>query len=148
MVLIDHPSKLPQNKGFASIQYEILKNKKKFFVSLIKATKKVDAGPICSQEYFTLNGTELLDEIRQKQQSIYFKMIKKFLSKYPKVKFRRQIGEGNFNKKRHSKDSKLDINKTIKSQFNLLRINHNELYPSFFKFKNNKFVIKIYKSKK
>ena len=48
-----------------------------------------------------------------------------------------QIGKGNFNRRRYPKNSELDINKSIKSQFNHMRINDNELYPSFFKYKNS-----------
>ncbi len=44
------------------------------------------------------------------------------------------------------KDNELDVNKTIKDQFNHLRINSNELYPSFFYLKNKKFILKIFKS--
>ena len=145
LVLIAHPSKLPKDKGFAPLQNQILKNKKKFYISLIKASKKVDSGPICIQNSFLLKGTELYDEIRHIQGFQYLKIIKEFLIKYPKINFKKQSGKGNFNKKRLLKDSKLNINKTIKQQFNLLRINSNELYPSFFYFKGKKYVIKIFK---
>ena len=145
LVLIAHPSKLPKDKGFAPLQNQILKNKKKFYISLIKASKKVDSGPICIQNSFLLKGTELYDEIRHIQGFQYLKIIKEFLIKYPKINFKKQSVKGNFNKKRLLKDSKLNINKTIKQQFNLLRINSNELYPSFFYFKGKKYVIKIFK---
>ena len=145
LVLIAHPSKLPENKGFAPIQYQILKNKKKFFISLIKAVKKVDAGPIYLQNSFTLNGTELSDEIRYLQGLQILKIVRNFLKKYPKIKSKNQSNKGNFNKRRYPKDSKLNINKTIKQQFNHLRINNNKLYPSFFYFKGKKYIIKIYK---
>ena len=133
------------NKGFAPIQYQILKNKKKFFISLIKAVKKVDAGPIYLQNSFTLNGTELSDEIRYLQGLQILKIVRNFLKKYPKIKSKNQSNKGNFNKRRYPKDSKLNINKTIKQQFNHLRINNNKLYPSFFYFKGKKYIIKIYK---
>ena len=147
LTLIVHSSKLPKDKGFAPTQYQILKNKKKIYVSLIKAVKKVDAGPIYLQDYFLLNGTELSDEIRHKQGSAIIKIIKKFLVKYPKVKMINRIGKENFNRRRYPKNSELDINKSIKSQFNHMRINDNELYPSFFKYKNCKYILKIYKKK-
>ena len=67
LVLIAHPSKLPKDKGFAPLQYQVLENKNKFYISLIKAVKKVDAGPIYLQNTFILNGTELSDEIRNIQ---------------------------------------------------------------------------------
>tara|TARA_B100000029_G_C17530958_1_gene943245 strand:+ start:86 stop:733 length:648 start_codon:yes stop_codon:yes gene_type:complete len=145
LVLIAHPSKLPKDKGFAPIQYQILKNKKKIHLSLIKAVNRVDAGPICLQNQFVLDGTELSDEIRQIQGLQFIKIIKNFLSKYPNINFKNQFGKGNFNKRRHPKDSELNINKTIKQQFNHLRINDNELYPSFFYFNSKKYIIKIYK---
>lgn len=148
LVLIAHSSKLPKDKGFAPLQYQILKNKNKVYVSLIKAVKDVDAGPIYFQNYFVLNGTELSDEIRNIQGIQLLNIIRKFLIKYPNVKSKKQIGKSNFNKRRYPKDSKLDINKTIKQQFNHLRINDNERYPSFFNYKGQKYIVKVFKEKK
>ena len=59
------------------------------------------------------------------------------------MKGKSQRGEETFYKKRTPKDSELDINKTIKEQFNLLRIVDNEKYPAFFKFKNKIYTLKI-----
>lgn len=148
LVVIAHPSNLPRDRGFAPLQHQILKNKNKIYISLIKAEKEVDAGPIYFQDHFYLNGTELSDEIRKIQGSEYLKIIKKFLIKYPNVKSKKQIGNSNFNKRRYPKDSQLNINKTIKEQFNHLRINDNELYPSFFFYKKQKYILKISKEKK
>ena len=147
LVLIIHSSKLPKHKGFSPLQNQILKNKKKIYISLIKAVNKVDEGPIFLQNSFKLNGTELYDEIRSIQGLQFLKIIKKFLNNYPKVKSRKQVGKGNFNKRRSIKNSKLDIKKSIKQQFNHLRINDNNNYPSFFLYKGKKYIIKIYKEK-
>ena len=146
LVLIPHCSKLPKDKGFSPIQYQILKKKKIFHISLIKAVKLVDAGPICLQSNFKLDGTELYDQIRKIQGKEILKIIDKFLKKYPKIKFKKQVGKSNFNKKRVIKDNELDVNKSIKDQFNHLRINNNEHYPSFFYLKKKKFILKIFKS--
>lgn len=116
LVLIIHASKLPKHRGFSPLQNQILKNKNKIYISLIKAVNKVDEGPIFIQNSFKLNGTELYDEIRSIQGLQFLKIIKKFLNDYPKVKSRKQVGKGNFNKKRSVKDSKLDIKKSIKQQ--------------------------------
>ena len=145
LVLIAHASKLPSDRGFAPLQYQILKNKKKFYMALIKAEKEVDTGRIFLQNSFTLDGTELSCEIRKIQGSQYLKIIKKFLVRYPNVKSKKQKNKSNFNKRRYSKDSQLNINKTIKQQFNHLRINDNKLYPSFFYFKGKKYIVKIFK---
>lgn len=148
LVLVIHPSKLPKNQGFAGTQTEILKNKNKIFVTMIKAEEKADNGPICLQDYFHLNGTELIDEIRKKQSNTYLRMINSFLNKYPKVSFRKQKGKGNFVSRRKPKDSVLNINKSIKDQFNNLRISDNDLYPSFFYYRKNKYLLKISKDNK
>ncbi len=145
LVLIVHPSKLPKDKGFASLQYQILRNKNKVFMSLIKAEKKIDAGPIYSQNSFILDGTELSDEIRHIQGLKSLDIMHRFLIKYPKIKSRKQSGRSNFNKRRYHEDSELNVNKTIKQQFNNLRINDNKFYPSFFYFKGKKYIIKIFK---
>ncbi len=148
LVIIAHPSNLPNDEGFAPLQYQILKNKNKFYMSIIKATTDVDAGPIYFKNSFVLNGTELSDEIRNIQGIQLLKIIKKFLTKYPNLKAKKQIGKGNFNKRRYPKDSQLDINKTIKQQFNHIRINDNKYYPSFFYYKNQKYIVKVFKEKK
>ena len=76
-----------------------------------------------------------------------FKIIKKYISKYPNIKFKKQTGKSSYNKKRKFLDNRLNINKNIKSQFNLLRIVDNELYPANFKYKNKTYLVKIYKYK-
>lgn len=143
-----HPSKLPKDKGFAPLQYQILKNKKKFYMTIIGASKEVDAGSIYFQNSFKLKGTELSDEIRDIQGNQVLKIIKKLLIKYPNIKSKKQLGKSNFNKKRYPKDSQLNINKTIKEQFNHLRINDNKLYPSYFIFRGHKYIFNIFRDKK
>lgn len=144
-VLIVHPSNLPKDKGFAPVQYQVLRNKKLIHLSLIKASKKVDAGPVAIKDKFFLKGHELSNEIRKMQALAIFRIVNKFLKKYPNITFKEQKGHGTFNKRRNYKDSVLKINKSLKSQFNLLRIVDNKLYPAFFKYRGNTYIIKIFK---
>ncbi len=145
LTLVVHESKLPNDKGYAPVQNQILKNKNKIHITLFKAVSKVDAGPVYFRDSFKLSGKELSYEIRSKQAQAKLKLINRFLNNFPKVKSFKQKGKGNFNKRRKPEDNKLNINKTIKSQFNLLRISDNDLYPSFFNHRNQKYIIKIYK---
>ena len=62
-----------------------------------------------------------------------------------KIFVKKQKGRSSYFKKRTKKDSEININKNIKSQFNLLRIVDNDNYPAFFKFKKNVYIIKIFK---
>ena len=58
-----------------------------------------------------------------------------------------QEGKSTFYPKRTLKESELNVNKSIKSQFNLLRVVDNERYPAFFHLNDKKYVIKIYEEK-
>ena len=71
----------------------------------------------------------------------------KYLKKFPNLKQLKQSKKSSYNKKRTPKDSELNLNKTIKEQFNHLRINDNIKFPSFFIYKKTKYFIKIYKEK-
>ena len=71
-----------------------------------------------------------------------------FLNGYEKFKTPKpQKGKESFYPKRTAKDSRLDIDKTIKEQFNLLRIADNEEYPAFFEIDNHRYILKIEKAK-
>ena len=56
---------------------------------------------------------------------------------------KKQSGSDTFYAKRNPKDSMIDIDKSIKEQFNLLRIVNNEEYPAFFEIDGNKYLLKI-----
>jgi methionyl-tRNA formyltransferase len=59
-----------------------------------------------------------------------------------------QIGKSTFFKLRNKNDSELNINQSIKKQFNLMRVNDNKNYPSFFNYMGKKYIINLYKQKK
>lgn len=145
--LVVHASNLPKNKGFAPLSHQVLRGKNKLKISLFEAVKKLDAGNIFIRNNLYLNGTELSKELKKKQCLAIKKIVEKFLAKYPKIKSKKQIGKSTFNKRRTKIDSKIDISKSIKSQFNLLRICDNDLYPCFFYHKNTKYLLKIFKGK-
>ncbi len=143
-----HPSNLPRDKGFAPVQNQILKNRNKIYLTFFQLTSKTDSGPIYFKNFFKLVGNELHNEVRKKQALLIKKMIIKFLNKYPNIKKETQKGKSNFNKRRYPEHNKLNINKSIKKQFNLLRVSDNEKFPAYFIYKKHKYVLKIYKYKK
>ena len=75
------------------------------------------------------------------------KIIKKFLKKFPKTNPKKQVGVSSYYKKRYPKDNKLNINHSIKKNFNLLRIGNNELFPSYFKINNQEYIKKKLQTK-
>tara|TARA_Y100000992_G_scaffold228469_1_gene159845 strand:- start:65 stop:709 length:645 start_codon:yes stop_codon:yes gene_type:complete len=145
--LVIHESDLPKGKGFSPVQWQILDKKNKIPLTLFNINQKFDSGNIVLKDHFILKGDELYEEIREKQAKASINIIKKFLKLFPKHKLIEQKGKSTFNKKRGKIDSELNINKTIKSQFNLLRICNNEDWPAYFSYKGNKYNLLIYKDK-
>lgn len=144
LILVIHESNLPKGKGFSPLQWQILKNKNIIKVNLIKLEPKVDSGDIILTDDLKLNGSELYDEIREKQSEVTFQLIEKFLNKKI-IQYKKQKGKETFFRKRNAVDSKLDINQSLKKNFNLLRICNNEEWPAFFYYKNHKYTLKIFK---
>lgn len=143
--LVVHASKLPKGRGWSPLSWQILEGKDKIPVSLFEAQQAVDSGQIYLQSYISLKGHELIDEIRNKLAVKINKLIVKFVKKCPKIKGKPQIGEPSYYKRRTSFHSQLDINKSLKEQFNLFRIIDNKEYPAFFIYKDKKYILKITK---
>lgn len=143
--LVIHPSKLPEGRGSAALVWKILEGHNTIYITLFEATEKVDRGDIYFQEEINFEGHELCNEIRYKQTMKTFELVLKFVDAYPNIKSRKQEGKGSFYPKRKPDDSQLDIDKTIREQFNLLRVVDNNRYPAFFIHKGHKYTLKIFK---
>ncbi len=144
--LVVHESDLPNGRGLAPVQWQLLKNKKRLPIKLFKVNQKIDTGDIYEHDYFFIKKSDLDNEIRFKQALATIKIIENFLRKYPRVKSSKQKGKASYFKKRNPKDHKLDVNKSLKANFNLLRISNNEKYPAYFNLYGKKYIIKIFKS--
>ena len=81
------------------------------------------------------------------QAQAIFNVISEFLKIYPNFTRTKQTGEESYYPRRLAKDGKLNIDKSLRDQFNLLRIGNNEDWPSFFFVDDQKYILKIYKHK-
>tara|TARA_B100001057_G_scaffold499186_1_gene608891 strand:- start:2648 stop:3280 length:633 start_codon:yes stop_codon:yes gene_type:complete len=142
--IVVHESDLPIGRGWSPLTHQILEGKNQITVTLFEASETVDNGPYYLKKKISFKGNELVNEIRKKQAEITFNLIKEFLKRYPKIKKKPMIGKGTYYKRRLPEDSEIDIEKSIKKNFNLLRVVDNEKYPAFFYYKGKKFIIKIY----
>ena len=86
-------------------------------------------------------------QIRTEQAEKSFELCDLLIDNYPKSiqNGQSQKGKSTFYKKRNPEDSELDINKSLIENFNLLRTVDNKKYPAFFRYKNNKYILKIEK---
>lgn len=94
------------------------------------------------------NGSELLDELRQKQAEATLNLCRNFVKHYPESAQEGvpQKEEENFFPRRRPEDSQLDPQKSLEQQFNLLRVADPIRYPAFFK--QGKHIYKLHVQKK
>ena len=143
--LVIHASDLPKGKGWSPLSWQILKGYKKIIVSLIEAEDKVDSGKIYKQLSKNFSGYELLDQMQSSLRELTSKLCNYAIKNYPQTlkKGKLQKGKETFFQRRFPKDSKLNINQSIKKQFNLLRIVDNDRYPAFFEINGHKYYLLI-----
>jgi len=145
--LVVHESDLPKGRGWSPLSWQVLEGKSIIPVTLFEAESKIDSGAIYLQDTIKLRGNELVKDLRDKQASITINLCNKFIDNYPYIlnKSRNQTGSPSFYNRRVGADSRIDINKTIKDQFNLLRIVDNYKYPAFFDYLGQRYYINIKK---
>jgi methionyl-tRNA formyltransferase len=144
--IVIHESLLPKGKGWSPFFWQVLDNKRTIPFTMFEASNGIDDGDIYLVDELELTGFELNDELRKKQAEKIINMCINFVNNYDKLKsLNKQSGDETFYAKRGLNDSRLDVNKSIKEQFNLLRVVSNKEYPAFFEIDGHKFLLKIEK---
>lgn len=145
--LVLHASDLPEGRGWSPHIWEILAGNQEITVSLLEAQEPVDSGPIWLKTKFTLEGHELLPEINKKLFEAELSLMDNAVDNYGKFVPEEQSQDipPSFWPRRTPEDSRLDPEKTIAEQFNLLRVADSERYPAFFEYQGQKYILKVEK---
>ena len=143
--IVIHASDLPDGKGFAPLQWQILKGENEIILTLFEVSKDVDAGPYYFKDKVRFSGKELYQELRSILADKIIEMCVYFVKHINELNSIPQTGEESFFRKRRLKDDELDPYKTIVEQFNHFRIADNENYPLYFYLKGEKYILKIFK---
>lgn len=148
-VLVLHASDLPKGRGWSPHIWDVLAGKVSLTLSLIEAEEPVDTGNIWKKQIIQLNGNELFDEINNLVFKAELELIQWATINYRTCKPAKQKkGHSNYYRKRTPADSELDIEKTIASQFNLLRVCDPNRFPAFFYKNGQRYNIRIEKDEK
>jgi len=146
--LVVHESDLPAGKGWSPLSWQVLAARNEIAVTLFEAAAKVDSGPIYGQARMTLDGTELVERLRDQQSRVTFQLCQDFIDRYPAslTQARPQSGADSFYPRRKPADSRLDPAGSIQEQFPLLRIVDNARYPAFFERNGRRYRIEIHEA--
>ena len=145
--LVVHASDLPKGRGWSPLTWQILEGKNLITVTLFEAAEAVDSGPIYKQVDIQFSGSELINDLRKAVAEATIGLCRFFLGAYPDVIQTgiSQYGEPSFYARRRPDDSFIDVDKSLKEQFNLLRTVDNDNYPAWFELKGERFKLLIEK---
>lgn len=145
--LVIHESDLPKGKGMSPLTWQVIEGQSRIPVTLLEATQEFDAGKVYKKIYINLRGDELNSELKHLQGIATIDLVLYFIDNFPlSANGTPQKGDSTFYPRRKAEDSELDINLSIRDQFNLLRVCDNERYPAFFYMNKIKYVLKIEKA--
>lgn len=143
--LVVHESALPKGRGWSPLTWQVLEGKNEIPFCLFEATPEADGGSIYFTDVIQLEGHELVDELRARQGDATISLALRFVEAYPHVQGRPQVGEATHYPRRRPMDSRLDPNRPLIEQFNLLRVCDNERYPAYFEHMGHTYILKVYK---
>lgn len=143
--LVVHASDLPQGKGWSPLTWQSLAGRDRIHVTLFEAAQHVDSGVIYAQRWLEFQGHELIDELRAALTAATLELCRWFVDCYPEslAQAREQTGEETFYSRRRPADSRLDPDKTIAEQFDLLRVVDNERYPALIEWQGRHYKLRI-----
>lgn len=141
--LVIHESDLPEGRGWSPLAWQIIAGRNAFTVSLIEAADSIDAGDVLAKEKFSLEGHELSAEINDVRDAVRIRLLD-FAVENPDAKAVPQAGMSSKYDRRTPEDSRLDPQRSIASQFDLLRICEPR-FPAFFELRGHRYEISLRK---
>jgi methionyl-tRNA formyltransferase len=107
------------------------------------ARDSVDSGNIWQQRRIPLEGGELFDEINAKLFDAEIELMSWAIDHCDRSRPRPQSGEPTFCRRRTPEDSRIDPQRSIAEQFDLLRVADPQRYPAFFEYRGRNYKILI-----
>ncbi len=144
--LVLHASDLPRGRGWSPYIWEIAGGASEFTVSLIEASEPVDSGRIWLKTKCPLEGHELLPEIHERLFAAELELMTQAVERFETLVPQPQQGEpGPYLRRRTPEDSRLDPERTIAEQFDLLRVVDSQRFPAFFEYRGHRYRLTIEK---
>lgn len=144
--LVIHASDLPKGRGWSPIAWTILAGEHRVTVTLLEAEDKVDSGAIWAQRQFELGGHELLPEINRRLFDIELELMEHAIDHGEAIVPEAQTTDGiSYYARRTPNDSRLDPEKSIAEQFDLMRTCDDARYPAFFDYRGHRYELRLVK---
>ncbi len=144
--LVIHASDLPLGRGWSPLIWQIVEGRNQIPVTLLEAEDQVDGGAIWNQILLNFEGHETCEEINQALFMAELELMDFAVSNLDKVEpWQQDQREPTYYRKRMPDDSKLDPNRSIAEQFDLIRVADSKRYPAFFDLRGHRYTLTITK---
>ena len=144
--LVIHASDLPLGRGWSPHIWQVLEGKNNIVVSLLEVEDQVDSGDLWCKKEFALEGHELANEINAKLFDVELELMNFAIENFKHIIPEKQDNsKATYYKKRTIDNSRLDVNKSIAEQFELLRVSDPDRYPAFIEYRGYRYIFRISK---
>lgn len=142
--IVLHASDLPNGRGWSPYVWQVADGAEKVVVCALEAVDEVDTGPIWAKTTIEIKGDEDVNVLHRLLFAAEIELIDKIVDQFADLEPVPQSSEaGSWYRRRTPQDSRLDPEKSIASQFDLLRVCDPDRYPAFVEYRGRKFKITL-----
>ncbi|WP_258807274.1 formyltransferase family protein [Pseudidiomarina sp. CB1] len=144
--LVVHASDLPKGRGWSPHIWQIIEGASHITVSLLEADEPVDTGRIWLKKTFKVLPDWLWDEINEALFETEVTLMEEAIKRHGQiVPSMQNDSNSSYYRKRTPQDSTLNIDKTLREQFDLLRVCDPQRYPAIFEIHGKKYKLTVEK---
>lgn len=145
--LVIHASDLPRGRGWSPHVWQIIGGATQLTVTLLEAAEGVDSGAIWDQIELEIPRHELWSEINQRLFDAELALMDRALVLLNNVRPTPQAADvqPTYHPRRTSEDSRIDPDKSLRSQFDLIRVSDPHRYPAYLELFGHRYRIILQK---
>lgn len=145
--LVIHASDLPHGRGWSPHIWQILEGRRHITLTLLEAAEKVDSGDIWQQLAIDIAPHWLHDEINAAIFDAELQLMDFAVANFASISPRAQPSDiaSTWYRKRTPEDSRLDPDRSIAAQFDLIRVCDPARFPAFFELHGHTFKVTVEK---
>jgi methionyl-tRNA formyltransferase len=145
--LLLHASDLPKGRGWSPYIWEIVQGAELITLCLLEVESKIDSGRIWKKTSIIVPIDALWNEINHLLFTAEVQMIDYAVQHFEHLQPQIQVNidQATYFPKRTPIDSKIDVNKSIAEQFNLIRVCDPERFPAYFDHLGKRYLLKLEK---
>lgn len=145
-VWVNHSSDLPEGRGFAPLQWSVLKGLRNVTVTIFKATADCDAGPWAYKIRFPIEPHDTIETLRCKDIAASVEGFRRLIAAIASgtLVLHEQIGAPTHWPRRTPWDSELDANKPLLELWDQIRVCDNSNNPAWFRINGRRVTLRYH----